>query len=95
MQAALAELRIVSAVLLDEAAMRWVHLTVIIVFVAVILIFVFQNLAVVTMAFLGFGLRAPLSIIAAIMYVLGALTGGSLYALLRKSMRESRTGHDA
>lgn len=72
--------------------MRWVHLTIIVVFVAVILIFVFQNLGAVTMVFLGFSLRAPLSIVAAFMYVLGALTGGSLYALLRKSMRASRAG---
>lgn len=71
--------------------MRWVYLTVIVVFVAIIVIFVFQNLGVVTMAFLGFSLRAPLSILAAIMYVLGGFTGGSLYALLRKSVRASRT----
>jgi putative membrane protein len=70
--------------------MRWLYLVVVIVFVAIILIFVLQNLAVVTMAFLGFSLRAPLSIVAAFMYVLGTLTGGSLYALLRKSVRASR-----
>jgi lipopolysaccharide assembly protein A len=70
--------------------MRWIYLTIIVVFVAVILIFVFQNLGVVTIAFLGFSLRAPLAIIAAIMYLLGAFTGGSLYALLRKSVRHSR-----
>lgn len=70
--------------------MRWVYLTVIVVFVAIILIFAFQNLGVVTIAFLGFSLRAPLSIIAAIMYVLGAFTGGSLYALLRKSVHASQ-----
>ncbi len=70
--------------------MRWVYLIVIVVFVAIILIFVFQNLGVVTMSFLGFSLRAPLSIVAAFMYVLGALTGGSLYALLRKSVHASR-----
>jgi lipopolysaccharide assembly protein A len=73
--------------------MRWVYLTVVVVFVAVILIFVFQNLGVVTMAFLGFSLRAPLAIVAAIMYVLGAFTGGSLYALLRRSVRASRVGN--
>ena len=71
--------------------MRWVHLIVIVVFVAIILIFVFQNLGGVTMAFLGFSLSAPLAIVAAIMYVLGALTGGSLYALLRKSVHASRS----
>jgi len=69
--------------------MRWVYIIVIAVFVAIILIFVFQNLGVVTMAFLGFSLRAPLAIVAAIMYVLGAFTGGSLYALLRKSVHAS------
>jgi putative membrane protein len=74
----------------SEAAMRWVYVTIIAVFVAVVLIFVFQNIGVVTIAFLGFSLRAPLSILAAIMYVLGALTGGSLYALLRKSVHASR-----
>jgi lipopolysaccharide assembly protein A len=69
---------------------RWVHIIIIVVFVAIILIFVFQNLGAVTMSFLGFGLRAPLSILAAFMYVLGALTGGSLYALLRKSVHGSQ-----
>ena len=73
--------------------MRWVYLTIVVVFVAAILIFVFQNLGAVTMAFLGFSLRAPLSIVAAIVYVFGALTGGSLYALLRKSVQASRSGH--
>ena len=38
--------------------MRWFHLAVIILFVAVILIFAIQNLAVVTVAFLGFSARA-------------------------------------
>ncbi len=70
--------------------MRWVYVAVIAVFVAILLIFVFQNVGVVRMAFLGFSLRVPLSIVAAIMYALGALTGGSLYALLRKSVRASQ-----
>ena len=70
--------------------MRWVYVTVIVLFVAIILIFVFQNFGVVRMAFLGFSLRAPLAIVAAFTYVLGALTGGSLYALLRKSVHASQ-----
>jgi uncharacterized integral membrane protein len=70
--------------------MRWVYLTIVVVFVAAILIFAFQNRGVVTMAFLGFGIRAPLAILAIIFYVLGAFTGGSLFALLRNSMKGSR-----
>lgn len=70
--------------------MRWVYLTIVVVFVAAVVIFVVQNRSLVTMLFLGFGVRAPLAILAAIVYVLGAITGGSLYALLRKSVRESK-----
>lgn len=70
--------------------MRWVYLTIVVLFVAAILIFAFQNLGVVTMSFLGFSVRAPLAILAAIIYVLGAFTGGSLFALLRYSMKGSR-----
>jgi uncharacterized integral membrane protein len=72
-------------------AMRWVYLTVIIVFLAATIIFVVQNVGVVTMSFLGLGIRAPLALLAAVAYILGALTGGSLYALLRKSVSGSRT----
>ena len=70
--------------------MRWVYLTVVILFVAAAVIFVFQNVGVVTMSFLGFGVRAPLAVLAAVAYILGAVTGGSLYALLRKSVQGSR-----
>jgi lipopolysaccharide assembly protein A len=72
--------------------MRWVYLVVVVVFVLAILIFIIQNRELVTMSFLGFGVRAPLAIVAAVVYVLGAITGGSLYALLRKSLRESPLG---
>jgi lipopolysaccharide assembly protein A len=71
--------------------MRWVYLAIVVVFLVAILIFIVQNRELVTMSFLGFGVRAPLAIMA-VVYVLGAITGGSLYALLRKSVRESRLG---
>ena len=70
--------------------MRWIYIAIIALFVAVIIIFIVQNLAPVTMAFLGFSVRAPLAVLAAIVYLLGAVTGGSLFALLRKSVRASR-----
>jgi uncharacterized integral membrane protein len=70
--------------------MRWVYLAIVVVFVAVIVTFVVQNRELVTMSFLGFGVRAPLAILAVIVYVLGAITGGSVYALLRKSVSESQ-----
>ena len=59
--------------------MRWVHLTIIILLMAATLLFVLQNRDVVTISFLGFSIRAPLAILTAIVYVIGAVTGGSLF----------------
>jgi uncharacterized integral membrane protein len=70
--------------------MRWFHMTVIALFAAAILVFAIQNLQIVTMSFLGFSARVPLALLVVIIYVLGMATGGSLWALLRKSLRGSR-----
>ena len=70
--------------------MRWVYLTVVVVFVAATIIFVVQNVEAVTMSFLGLSVRAPLAVLAAVAYVLGTVTGGSLFALLRRSVQGSR-----
>jgi uncharacterized integral membrane protein len=69
--------------------MRWVHLGVIVLFAAATFLFAVQNLAVVTVSFLGFSARTPLAFLTAIAYLLGAATGGSLFALLRRSVRGS------
>ena len=42
--------------------MRWIYLAIVVVFLLAILIFVVQNRELVTMSFLGFGVRAPLAI---------------------------------
>jgi uncharacterized integral membrane protein len=70
--------------------MRWVYLTLIVLLAAAILIFIIQNRDLVTMSFLGFSIRAPLAILIAAVYVVGAVTGGSLFALLRRSYRGSQ-----
>jgi putative membrane protein len=70
--------------------MRWVHLTLIILLAAATLVFILQNREAVTMSFLGFSIRAPLAILIAAVYVIGAVTGGSLFALLRRSYRGSQ-----
>ena len=72
--------------------MRWFYLTIVILFAAAMLIFVLQNFDLVTMTFLGFRIRSPLALLAAVIYVLGVITGGSLFALLRRSIRESKSG---
>ena len=70
--------------------MRWIHLALIILFAVAVLIFAVQNFEIVTMSFLGLRARAPLALLVAVAYVLGMVTGGSLFALVRKSLEASR-----
>ena len=73
--------------------MRWVHFTVIGLFAVATILFAIQNFQIVTMSFLGFSVRAPLAVLVAIVYVLGMVTGGSLWALLRRSIRGSQSAN--
>jgi len=70
--------------------MRWIYLAVIVLIAAATIIFALQNLEIVTMSFLGFNARVPLALLVAVTYLLGAATGGSLFALLRRSYEGSR-----
>jgi uncharacterized integral membrane protein len=70
--------------------MRWIHLLVVVVFAAAVVIFLVQNIAIVTVSFLGFSARAPVALIVALAYVLGMATGGSLWSLVRRSLHGSR-----
>ena len=70
--------------------MRWIYLAVIILIAAAAIIFALQNFEIVTMSFLGFNVRAPLALLVAVAYLLGTATGGSLFALLRRSYEGSR-----
>ena len=79
-----------SALRNEEHHMRWIYMTAIVLFAIAILIFALQNLEPVTVSFLGSRIRAPLAVLAVVIYVLGAATGGSLLALLRRSYRGSR-----
>jgi lipopolysaccharide assembly protein A len=70
--------------------MRWVHIIIVVLFAAATLLFALQNLGGVTMSFLGFSVRAPLALLVAIFYLLGMVTGGSLWSLLRRSIEGSK-----
>ena len=70
--------------------MRWIYLAVIILFAAATIIFALQNFEIVTISFLGLNARVPLAVLVAIVYLLGAATGGGLLALLRRSYQGSR-----
>ena len=70
--------------------MRWIYLAVIILVAAATIIYALQNLDIVTMSFIGFNARLPLALLVGVVYLLGAATGGSLFALLRRSYEGSR-----
>ena len=70
--------------------MRWIYLAVIILLAAATIIFALQNFEIVTISFLGFNARVLLALLVVIVYLLGAATGGSLFALLRRSYEGSR-----
>jgi lipopolysaccharide assembly protein A len=70
--------------------MRWVYVTIVVLFVVAAVVFSLQNTQIVAVAFLASAISAPLAIIVFVVYVLGAVTGGSLFALLRRSVQGSR-----
>jgi uncharacterized integral membrane protein len=70
--------------------MRWIYLAVITLFAAATIIFALQNFEIVTISFLGVNARVPLALLVAVAYLLGAATGGILFALLRRSYEGSR-----
>lgn len=70
--------------------MRWFHITLIAAFAAATLIFAVQNLQSVTVSFLNFSISAPLAFLIAVIYLLGMITGGSLWALIRWALEGSK-----
>jgi uncharacterized integral membrane protein len=70
--------------------MRWIYLAIIVVFVAAMIIFAVQNLETVTITFFKINVSLPLALLTIIVYLLGAVTGGSLFAFLRRSYQGSR-----
>ena len=70
--------------------MRWFHLAVIILFATIVTIFALQNLQNVTVSLLRISVQMPLAFLVAIVYLLGAVTGSSLFALLRRALHRAR-----
>ena len=69
--------------------MRWLHILLIALFVVGTFVFVIQNFEIVTLSFLGFSAGTRLGFLVVIFYLLGMVTGGSLFALLRRSFAGS------
>jgi len=71
--------------------MRWFNMAVITILVVAALIFAVQNFQSVTVSFLNFRISAPHALLVAIIYLLGMITGGSLWALMRRAFEGVRS----
>jgi putative membrane protein len=71
-------------------AMRYVYIGMIVLFTGLVLLFKFQNLETATVSLFSASITVPMSVHVFLIYVLGMLTGGSLYALLKSWVREAR-----
>ena len=69
--------------------MRWVYLAVIILFALAVVVFAAQNFETVTISIFKVNISMPLALLSVVVYLLGAATGGSLFALLRRSYKRS------
>jgi uncharacterized integral membrane protein len=73
-----------------SGAMRYVYIGLIVVFTALVLLFKFQNLETATVSLFSASITLPVSVLVFGVYVLGMLTGGCLYALLKSWVRGAR-----
>ncbi len=63
--------------------MRYTYMFLIALSVVILLVFKIQNLSAVTVSFLGVDFTMPVSFLIFAVYVLGMLTGSSVFGLLR------------
>ena len=67
--------------------MRYIYIGLLIVVLAVLILFKVQNLTSVTVTLLGMSATMSVSVLVFGVYLLGMLTGGLMWALLRRSFR--------
>jgi lipopolysaccharide assembly protein A len=67
--------------------MRYIYIALIVLLTAVVLLFNFQNLSSVTISLLGMSVTLPVSVLVILVYVLGMVTGGALFSLVRRWAR--------
>ncbi|MGM0631742.1 MAG: lipopolysaccharide assembly protein LapA domain-containing protein [Pseudomonadota bacterium] len=72
--------------------MQRLYAMLVILFTALVVIFIFQNAETVTVRFLTASISLPRSVMLIVVYLLGMLTGGFVMSMIRKWMRGARTG---
>ncbi len=67
--------------------MRYVYTGLMVVALAIVILFIVQNLSSVTVTLLGLSATMSVSVLVLGVYLLGMLTGGVMWSLLRTSVR--------
>jgi|DewCreStandDraft_4_1066084.scaffolds.fasta_scaffold137644_2 uncharacterized integral membrane protein len=70
--------------------MRYLYIALIVVLTALVLVFTVQNLGTVSVAFLTASVTLPLSILVILVYLLGMVTGGALFSVVRGWIQRAR-----
>ncbi len=70
--------------------MRFLYLALIILLAGVTILFALQNLQTITVSFLNWSVTLPTALVVVGAYALGMVSGGSVLAFLRWTLRRSR-----
>lgn len=70
--------------------MRYLYIALIVVLTALVLVFTVQNLGTVSVAFLTASVTLPVSILVILVYLLGMVTGGALFSVVRGWIQRAR-----
>src|SRR5262249_1145337 len=73
--------------ILRSRTMRFLQAVILLAFLSVVLLFAAQNTQPITVHFLDKGLDAPVALLIVGVYLLGMLTGWTVVAFLRRSIR--------
>jgi uncharacterized integral membrane protein len=68
---------------------RYLSIALIVLFIAAIAVFTWQNIELVTVSFFTVHLTLPLALLVVLIYALGMFTGGMLWSLLRRVARKA------
>ena len=72
--------------------MRYVYVGLVVIFAALVLLFVVQNFQTATVRLFSASITLPISLLVIAVYVLGMATGGFALALLRSLVGRARRG---
>jgi uncharacterized integral membrane protein len=70
--------------------MKYLYIALIVAFTAMVLLFKVQNLEQVTVSLFSSSMTLSVSTLILLVYILGALSGGMLYSLLKKWVGKAR-----